>query len=173
MATLVEQKAALEKSIEKWTEIADTGNVIGRLGPFNCALCRLYLLNGSCNGCPVKKRTGQPFCEGSPYKWFDDKSEVELSDHRALEEVKEHARMELEFLKSLVVPERIDCEPIGWIIWDNDRNEPHRHTRGKGSWRVRFDPPKIYGSIARALAYAPEKDSTRWVARPVYVGDAL
>lgn len=34
----------------------------------DCALCRNFSLkNNSCNGCPIKEKTGKDDCDGTPY----------------------------------------------------------------------------------------------------------
>lgn len=72
-----ETLAALLKSAERWkTEDPD------RLGSYhNCPLCALhrkviYDKGGnfneyiSCDGCPIRDKTGEDGCEGSPYDAF-------------------------------------------------------------------------------------------------------
>ena len=57
-------RKALEASIKHWER-----NVTGKtstIGSKNCALCRLFITK-DCVGCPVRNRTGKPFCDGSPY----------------------------------------------------------------------------------------------------------
>lgn len=100
---------ALKGSIEKWEAIvAGTGE---DKGAKNCPLCRLFLFwddkvvfpryvnkfypeRKVCNGCPVYEATGQPYCDGTPYeKYSEPENENDLP---------EHAKEELKFLKSLL-----------------------------------------------------------------------
>jgi hypothetical protein len=99
---------ALNGSIRKWQAIVKgTGR---DYGIDNCPLCKLFYYNGPvaprrCNGCPVRKKTGRPYCWESPYeKWSD------LGVYTTIEDIKEPerreavrtlAKNELEFLKSL------------------------------------------------------------------------
>lgn len=62
---------ALKSSIEKWKGVESGG--VEDLGMKNCALCKTFFNNekDTCGQCPVKKRTGQDFCVGTPYQAFD------------------------------------------------------------------------------------------------------
>lgn len=63
-----ETRAALDASIEHWrldNEKALTTYDV-RVGSGHCALCELFW-DRSCNGCPVRERTGKKHCEDSPY----------------------------------------------------------------------------------------------------------
>lgn len=68
---------ALRGSIEKWRGIlAETE---GDEGSENCALCTKFLHGRpptyvQCGGCPVAVRTKQRYCDGSPYRAWDDNS---------------------------------------------------------------------------------------------------
>lgn len=96
---------ALEKSIEKWQEIA---NGIGfSNGKYNCPLCALFWVN-DCLGCPVSEKTHRVGCAGTPYSRWDDHM---FKRHNIKEEwdrsgclcdiCKELAENEVAFLKSL------------------------------------------------------------------------
>jgi len=64
-------KVALESSIRKWVRISQRKGI--DRGSDNCDLCRLFLNKHpcySCNTCPVKERTNQAYCHGSPYEWW-------------------------------------------------------------------------------------------------------
>jgi hypothetical protein len=62
-----ETRAALLGSIKKWEKIVlGTG---ADNGEQNCPLCKLYI-NHACQGCPVAEKTGDVFCDGSPYEYF-------------------------------------------------------------------------------------------------------
>jgi len=84
---------ALELSIEKWQDIVDgTGE---NNGIHNCALCRYYQLDqGGCEECPVAIKTGQNYCQGTPYDEL--RHPIWDEDRRQLLTIKM-----LEFLKSL------------------------------------------------------------------------
>lgn len=108
-------RAALEASIEHWKRNAaaeEPGDV--ELGPDDCALCQAF--PEDCDSCPVKLKTGQPNCVGSPYgevaeawlKW-DNGLMVRITDaekysfiiQNAKEKFQESAQKEVEFLESL------------------------------------------------------------------------
>lgn len=63
---------ALKSSIAHWNRHA-TGKAKKGEGihSYDCALCKLFLHNNNgaleCGGCPVKERTGQNACVGSPW----------------------------------------------------------------------------------------------------------
>jgi hypothetical protein len=96
-------RKALNGSIKKWRKIvAGTGI---DLGDRNCPLCALFnsMSNpgGSCTGCPVKEKTGEPWCRGTPYgawgrtKAASTESKITTDSERRL------AQRELDFLISL------------------------------------------------------------------------
>lgn len=73
---------ALRGSIAKWRAIVDgTGK---DEGVDNCPLCKLFHSDEGCDDrCPVKQRTSQDFCFGSPYVdlWVtDDWDPGEMAD---------------------------------------------------------------------------------------------
>ena len=100
---------ALKQSIEHWRRLA-TGQrkPDESVGPQWCALCEVF--NRSwlmCKGCPVREKTGQPYCRKTPWTtietyddggntndWLDNSPEA-----RAL------AAEELAFLESLLPEE--------------------------------------------------------------------
>ena len=96
--------SALRGSIRKWEKIVAQKGV--DRGVDNCPLCDLFY-QGACIGCPVMEKTGLDSCDGSPYEdWcyhhcshgsgmFDDL----FADQPCCVE---HAKAELEFLKSLM-----------------------------------------------------------------------
>lgn len=65
---------ALRGSIKKWEKIIACTEV--DRGPDNCPLCLEYNTVGKdsfdCVGCPVFKKIGQEYCEGTPYRVFYD-----------------------------------------------------------------------------------------------------
>jgi len=91
---------ALQGAIKKWQRIvAGTGE---DRGVVNCPLCQMFVvphvdLNGHpiddlvCVGCPVMKKTGKRYCEGSPYP-----------EYRLVDKNTENAQKELDFLRSLL-----------------------------------------------------------------------
>ncbi len=68
-----ESNDSLEKSIEKWRQIAFGDGEDS--GTFNCALCKEYY-DGGCSECPVLEKTNEIECYGTPfYAWQDHKRE--------------------------------------------------------------------------------------------------
>ena len=110
---------ALKDSIEHWRELenAPFEHATFRIGPSNCALCKLYHRRytapddefaDTCVGCPVSYNTKQDFCQGSPY---DDASRV-IHHPMSWETYEERvaawpqaAKAEREFLESLLPKE--------------------------------------------------------------------
>ena len=92
-------RTALEGSIAKWEAIvAGTGT---DEGIDNCPLCQVFFYEQDasgelCEGCPVKEKTGQTGCEGSPY---EDWREI---PYIYGDEAKRLAQAELDFLRSLL-----------------------------------------------------------------------
>ena len=79
-------RAALENSIQHWREnIAQNNCRFIHIGSSYCALCELFLYNrpNECGGCPVVEKTGEPLCNGTPWRrfrvtlssWHDDPDE--------------------------------------------------------------------------------------------------
>lgn len=60
---------ALEGSIKKWEKIV-AGKGCDR-GSNNCPLCKMFIRNQFCDGCPVANYTGKDGCQGTPYASFD------------------------------------------------------------------------------------------------------
>ena len=87
------QKKALRGSIGKWVKIVNgTGEDEGAA---NCPCCQIWLGDDeSCEGCPIKKFTGQPRCHDTPYISYT----VSYTDSGDL---KERARAELNFLRAV------------------------------------------------------------------------
>lgn len=92
---------ALNKSIAHWERLAGGNRNPGEgLGVDQCDLCKLFHSEDrliTCDGCPVKERTGQVWCVGTPYYHVVDSD----SDYDT-PEFMEAARLELEFLRSLL-----------------------------------------------------------------------
>jgi hypothetical protein len=99
---------ALEGSIQKWEGIV--AGTEGDRGTNNCPLCTLFYvgLDHACEGCPVRKKTGQAYCNGSPYRKFIDAADrVHFLDFKAgvyadTPELQKAAKAELRFLKGLL-----------------------------------------------------------------------
>lgn len=101
---------ALEASIKHHEEcLAESRPDLIQLGVKSCALCRQFYKYDrennelNCDGCPVKERTGENGCEGSPYEdafdlmltWESSEEEADRDRYRAAEQC------EIDFLKSL------------------------------------------------------------------------
>lgn len=94
---------AILGSIAKWESIAYNDGK--DLGGENCPLCKVFS-DGYCNGCPIRKQTGQISCEGTPYqRWLDSRrncaSITEIKDFHGnaqAERATLAAIIELEFL---------------------------------------------------------------------------
>lgn len=68
METKRQTAKALAGSIEKWRAIVEKRGVDE--GVFNCPLCAIFY-NDECEGCPVAKKTGEWWCEGSPHEAWE------------------------------------------------------------------------------------------------------
>lgn len=98
-----ETLAALQGSIVKWENIvAGTG---ADEGSGNCPLCQLYAATEEidsrkwCTGCPVKDKTGEPSCNGTPYY----SANIYLKDPAKFDDIdRKNAQAELDFLRSLL-----------------------------------------------------------------------
>lgn len=88
---------ALQGSIKKWEAIvAGTG---ADRGINNCPLCAEFY-NDFCEGCPVRKKTKEICCEGSPYVVWSNETNADGLANTPLK--KKLAQAELRFLKSLL-----------------------------------------------------------------------
>jgi len=106
-----ETLAALNGSIRKWKKIVE-GTEVDR-GTDNCPLCQMFhrrriafQRDSACDGCPVKNKSGEMYCESTPY--------IEWGNHHAIKHgsastiikncptCKELAQKELDFLRSLL-----------------------------------------------------------------------
>jgi hypothetical protein len=115
-ATLI---AAINESVKHWERLLDPVQFPNEhTGGGQCALCGLFFsvrnngrfTSNDCVGCPVAQKTGQKYCEGSPYRAAaeyiycypcDKHSSVCEREARGTEEFKKLALAELKFLKSL------------------------------------------------------------------------
>lgn len=93
---------SLDLSIQKWQDIVD-GNTAD-LGSVSCALCERYFkMKGwlglvlRCVQCPVREKTHQAFCRGTPLINYEDAKSVAKDENL----MRMFARQELEFLKAL------------------------------------------------------------------------
>lgn len=106
---------ALRGSIAKWEGIV-AGTEIDK-GPDNCPLCLKFngMVNpaaqSGCRGCPVRERTGEWGCQGSPYEDYENlAAEIDKFGDPVEpdpEKLAALAREELDFLKSLLPSEVI------------------------------------------------------------------
>lgn len=98
---------ALNESIAHWERMASGDRLPGeRVGHKHCALCRLFQPGydtgePDCWGCPVERKTGKQYCEGTPYQnvlraLARDAGSYESKDFKAA------AAAERDFLKSLL-----------------------------------------------------------------------
>jgi hypothetical protein len=83
-----------------------------RLGSDECALCGLFIDKLRCGNCPVKLKTGEEGCVGSPYEELS-KAHTDWCDrygYRSADEGRKNfqraERKEIKFLKSLL-PEEV------------------------------------------------------------------
>lgn len=115
---------AIKRSIKHWRENrAATHPHDASVGPDECALCaKFYDPPGgepSCIGCPVRARTGQHYCQNTPYEaasialdaWVD----TAPSSEARVEMRKEWRRAALEMIRFLVslLPEKESPIPEG------------------------------------------------------------
>jgi hypothetical protein len=95
-------RAALEASIKHWEEnvAAETAYDV-KIGPNECALCRMYWEQHNCGECPVAAATGEPECDLTPFvdAWRAWGCWRESDDMR--DAWRQAAQAELDFLKSL------------------------------------------------------------------------
>lgn len=97
---------ALKESIENWKLNSMARHLYDiKMGPRSCALCQLFHPNHSeelgCCGCPVREKTGQPFCRDTPYR-----EALFARDLRDLSAFREAANKEVLFLESLLPKEK-------------------------------------------------------------------
>ena len=101
---------ALKGSIKKWEDIV--AGTKQDLGDENCPLCKRFLVSKNketCEGCPVREKTGQSLCGGSPYEaWhreqarLEDRADQYRERYADTPELQKLARAELKFLRSLM-----------------------------------------------------------------------
>ena len=97
---------ALKQSIAHWQRMLKLSvedirnNKEEPLAP-NCALCSLYI-DGDCEGCPVKNKTGYVLCRKTPYKEAADLYyAIYKCTSRALKTFHKAVQKEIDFLGSL------------------------------------------------------------------------
>lgn len=93
----------LEASIQHWQRLA-SGDLSEYPDAENCALCHRYAENKDpkCRGCPVAENTGQINCHGTPYYEARRRyRSATCGDSKALEDFKQAAQKEVDFLISL------------------------------------------------------------------------
>lgn len=94
---------ALGGSIKKWKAIADGTGL--DFGNENCPLCHEFYDGANtfvdnCLDCPIFKKTGQPYCRGTPYSNFCKC--VDADQYAETKEQKKAARAMLDFLIDLL-----------------------------------------------------------------------
>ena len=106
----------LEESIEHWKRLATgTAEPGEKIGMLSCALCKVYAPvdmaeKDCCIGCPVSNRTGKRWCTGCPYGAISDYTDLPENFGRTFSKIKADpefqrlAKLELEFLQSLLCP---------------------------------------------------------------------
>lgn len=94
---------ALEGSIEKWRKIVAKEGVDESFS--NCPLCKIFIDNFGCDGCPVAESKGTGGCSDTPYESWGSHQAVA---HNAFyngkiycPECEDLARAELKFLEGL------------------------------------------------------------------------
>ncbi len=105
---------ALEGSIRKWEGIlrGDTEDLLS----LNCPLCKKYLGQGNCFGCPVQIRTGQRGCISTPYILWNEHQHTHYQykgRYTHCEKCIQLAQQELDFLRGLRKPKETKMEKIG------------------------------------------------------------
>lgn len=84
---------ALRESILKWRRVYKfirDEQEIPVCDEDSCPLCNLYI-HKDCSGCPVRRSTGEKWCDGSPYDSYcraRGHGEGTLAEHLALAEIK-------------------------------------------------------------------------------------
>lgn len=104
----------VDHSIEKWTFIGDHLKANPNLNWIydgsreTCGLCNLHntfemFVDGtSCDDCPIYKATGVRYCEGTPYKEYDDIVNDEYESYESMRRLSiAAAEAEIEFLVSI------------------------------------------------------------------------
>ena len=99
---------ALRQSIEKWERnaVAETPEDI-MVGSDSCPLCQLFWKR-RCEGCPVRDRTEETYCDGSPYDdaYFAGARWISAPENESLRNEAHAAfRAEVGFLRSLLPEE--------------------------------------------------------------------
>jgi len=100
--------AAIEDSIAHWERLVNgTTSEFETTGHNDCALCKMFYSysKGSCGDCPIRNRTGESLCEGSPYV-----SESNFPQGKNHPEFKREAKYMLDFLKEILVDENQNLE---------------------------------------------------------------
>lgn len=116
-----ETAAALEASIKHWEDNAVASFSKISLSSSSCALCHKFRFaqysddddaqENDCIGCPIFEKTGEPYCDNSPYMqaavakslWNQARYAV-MSEIATRERFRAAARTMVDFLKSLREP---------------------------------------------------------------------
>ncbi len=95
-------RAALEESIKHWEENAAAETPEGvSTGAENCPLCYLFF-DANCQGCPVRRKTGEAACTGSPYNEAYFALHDWAKDGKSRDIYRMAAQAEVDFLRSLL-----------------------------------------------------------------------
>lgn len=155
--------AALKASILHWEEnvAAKTPDEAG-VQPEDCALCQKFWRRDSCIGCPVARRTGQSYCEGSPYLDAVDALTNWENGTGSRKAFRKAAKAEVEFLKSLLPPEKHEPDFIEAHVRASRIVETidlrHDDTSAQAWKDMRFERlDEDFRELARALGYSVER----------------
>jgi len=106
MTTTEDTRTALIESIERWEDVARTGEP-GVVCPSECSLCRAFMIPNQekgvgghcCQGCPVFQYTGVGYCGETPIDWFTLRN---ITKYRGTDTLRAKAKEEVELLKRLL-----------------------------------------------------------------------
>jgi len=88
----------LKLSLEKWQTILEKleeGYEVTNHQAYSCPLCRQYLLESGCEGCPIERDTSEHSCQGTPY------GDNHLDIHTLTEDDIEAVKEEITYLEYL------------------------------------------------------------------------
>ena len=106
---------ALQESIKKWRKNLKVEKFFDfKIGANHCPLCELFVygqpIENKCNGCPIKEKTGNSSCYGTPYYEFLENlhnamwvpNEENENYAEKLKNLRRSIKREIAFLKSLL-----------------------------------------------------------------------
>ncbi len=109
---------ALDESIAHWERMRDNPLTCGeKPNAIHCSLCASFLYpvklsSQECDGCPVYKKTGEKYCDNTPYTeardaFFELKECAEADDKELFSDLfnrwQRLAQKEIDFLQTLYV----------------------------------------------------------------------